>query len=322
MSIYRDRLPQLNGGLFLTDGGLETTLVFHEGIELPEFAAFTLLDHDEGRTRLNRYFQSYIDIAIRQGTGFILESCTWRASYDWGRKIGYSPEQVDLCNLRAIELLEELRSRADNAGVPMVISGCMGPRGDGYVSDNMMSRGEAEEYHRPQVQVLADTGADMVSAFTMNYSAEAVGLTRAAQSVGIPAVISFTVETDGSLPSGESLEEAISAVDIATDHGPVYYMINCAHPSHFKHLFTNCGRWMERIRGLRANASSMSHAELDQAEELDDGNPDELGENYVEILKRLPRLNVLGGCCGTDTRHIEAICRACRERFSRSGGEG
>ncbi|PLX82443.1 MAG: homocysteine S-methyltransferase [Desulfuromonas sp.] len=321
MSFYRERLPQLSGGLFLTDGGLETTLVFHDGMDLPEFAAFTLLDHDEGRTRLSRYFQSYIDIAVRQGTGFILESCTWRASYDWGRKIGYSPEQVDLCNRRAIELLKELRSRADNAGVTMVISGCMGPRGDGYVSDNMMSRGEAEEYHRPQVQVLADSDADMVSAFTMNYSSEAVGLTRAAQSVGIPVVISFTLETDGSLPSGESLEEAISAVDIATDHGPAYYMINCAHPSHFKHLFSNGRGWLERIGGMRANASALSHTELDQAEELDDGNPEELGESYAELLRRLPRLNVLGGCCGTDTRHIEAISRACEKRFNGNGGE-
>jgi len=129
---------------------------------------------------------------------------------------------------------------------------------------------------------------------------------------GVPAVISFTVETDGRLPSGQPLVEAVEQVDLETDGGPAYFMINCAHPTHFEHLFEDPElAWTERILGLRANASTRSHAELDQAEDLDDGDPEDLGERYAQLRRHLPELRVLGGCCGTDHRHVTAITTAC-----------
>jgi S-methylmethionine-dependent homocysteine/selenocysteine methylase len=308
MSKYRDNLPQLKGGLFLTDGGLETTLVFHQGIELPHFAAFDLLKNQEGCQTLQKYFEDYIPLAQAGETGFILESATWRASADWGEKFGYSQTAL---NRKSIEMLVELRNRHESEKTPMVISGCVGPRGDGYAPQNLMSAGEAECYHAEQIQTFAATEADMVSAFTINYVEEAIGITRAAQAANIPVVISFTVETDGRLPTGQTLQNAIEQVDAATANGPVYYMINCAHPTHFANELAEVEPWIERIRGLRANASCRSHAELDESVELDSGNPEELGLQYRELLQKLPNLSVLGGCCGTDHRHIQAISEAC-----------
>lgn len=307
---YRNRLPQLDGGLFLTDGGIETTLIFHEGFDLPYFAAFVLLESDEGTAALKNYFRTYAHIAQKQGTGFILESATWRSSADWGEKIGYSAERLANVNRRALQLLFDIRAEFETDQMPIVVSGCVGPQGDGYVPENLRSIEEAEAYHTPQITTFRDAGADMITAITMNNVEEAVGLTRAAQKLGMPVVISFTVETDGTLPTGQPLKEALELVDQLTTNGPAYYMINCAHPTHFESVVSTNETWVGRIRGLRANASSMSHAELDAAEELDDGNPEELGAQYRALKNSLPNLNVLGGCCGTDHRHIEAIGQA------------
>ena len=306
------RLPQLDGRLFLTDAGLETTLIFHEGWDLPMFEAFTLLESAHGRAALRTYFDRYLPLAIRQGMGFVLESPTWRANPDWGAKLGYSREALAKANRAAIELMREVRDAHAGVRTPIMISGCIGPRGDGYDPGKMMSAEEAQAYHAWQVGVLRDAGADFVSAFTMNNINEALGVARAAQAAEIPCVISFTVETDGRLPTGDSLAAAIEAVDAATDRAPAYYMINCAHPTHFEHVLDRDAAWTQRLRGLRANASRRSHAELDNATELDAGNPEELGAQYGDLLRRFPHINVLGGCCGTDHRHVERISLACR----------
>lgn len=311
MTAFRNHLPQLDGELFLTDGGLETTLIWGEHLDLPHFAAFDLLRRPEGVDALRRYFSRYLAIAQANHAGFILESPTWRASADWGDKLGYSRTALADTNRQAIKLMVELQSRHASHGLPIVISGCVGPRGDGYAPGLVPSPDEAEAYHAEQVAIFADTEADMVTAITMTSSAEAAGLARAARSAGMPAAISFTVETDGRLPTGETLDEAIVAVDEATDAAPAYYMINCAHPGHFERALADCVR-IERLRGLRANASRCSHAELDEAIELDDGDPVELGLEYARIVTRWPHINVLGGCCGTDHRHIERIAHACR----------
>jgi len=192
----------------------------------------------------------------------------------------------------------------------MVISGCIGPRGDGYNPKAFMTETEAERYHAMQADTFRDADADMVTAITMTYAAEAIGIARAARAAGMPVAISFTVETDGRLPGGRTLRETIEEVDAATDRTPVYYMINCAHPTHFAGALAEGEPWVARIRGLRANASTKSHAELDEAKELDTGNPVELGRQYRDLRSRMPRLNVLGGCCGTDHRHVEETCRA------------
>jgi S-methylmethionine-dependent homocysteine/selenocysteine methylase len=312
MTIYRNALPQLDGGLFLTDSGLETTLIFLEGQDLPYFAAFDLLRTVDGRDRLRRYFERHIGIARDAGAGFVLESATWRASPDWAFRMGYSDAALGQVNRDAVELLAELRAAHATPALPMVISGNIGPRGDGYDPGKLMSADEAAEYHGFQVGVFRDTDADMVSAFTMTNVPEATGVVRAARAAGMPVVISFTTETDGRLPTGQALGDAITQVDAATGGYPAYFMINCAHPTHFAGALADAEGWTARIGGLCANASRLSHAELDAATELDDGDPAEFGAQHAELLARFPNIRVVGGCCGTDHRHVAEIGAACR----------
>jgi S-methylmethionine-dependent homocysteine/selenocysteine methylase len=306
----RGELPQLSGELFLTDGGLETVMIFHRGIDLPEFAAFDLLKDDQGTEELGRYYEPYLQIARETGAGFVLESPTWRASPRWAEQIGYTADQLDAMNRRAIALMADLRDRYQDRVSPIVISGCIGPQDDGYSPEQLLTAEQAEDYHSTQIGTFADTEADMVAAITMTYADEAIGVTRAAQAAGMPAAISFTTETDGRLPSGQPLGEAIDETDEATGGGPAYFMINCAHPTHFEDVLDPGEPWVSRVRGLRANASTKSHAELDESTELDDGDPGDLGARYLALRKRLPNLNVVGGCCGTDDRHVAEISRA------------
>jgi S-methylmethionine-dependent homocysteine/selenocysteine methylase len=310
-SLYRNALPQLDGRLFVTDGGIETTLIFHEGLELPDFAAFDLLKRPGGEAALRKYFRTYARIAARFGAGLVLESATWRANPHWGARLGYSARELAEMNRRAIALLTHLRDELEETKTVAVISGCIGPRGDGYQPGRTMSAYDAMRYHRVQVETFAATAADLVSAITMNYAEEAIGIAMAAKEASIPVAISFTVETDGRLPTGQPLAEAIAQVDATTAAYPAYYMLNCAHPDHFN------GVSSERIRGLRANASRKSHAELNESTALDSGNPAELGALYAQLKQSsLPALNVLGGCCGTDQRHVEQIVSACAPLFS------
>ena len=313
---YSNRLPQLGGGLFLTDGGIETTLIFHEGIDLPYFAAFHLMKSPEGRAALVRYFEQYVAIARADGTGYIFESPTWRASSDWGTLLGYSRDDIAAVNRDAIALMRELQEKHGAPGFPMVVSGCVGRRGDGYDPGQVMSPGEAEDYHAHQIGAFAEAKADMVTAITMTNSNEAIGITRAAMKAGMPVAISFTTETDGRLPTGQSLADAIAEVDEATGAGPVYYMINCAHPNHFSSALPAGESWTTRVRGLRCNASKRSHQELNDSPDLDAGDPVELGDQYRELLQLHPQINVLGGCCGTDHRHIACISKACRSAMA------
>ncbi|MDG5482537.1 homocysteine S-methyltransferase family protein [Mycolicibacterium gadium] len=306
----RGSLPQLGGGIFVTDGGLETELVFHDGIDLPAFAAFPLLDSPDTRDRLRRYYDGYLAIARRHGAGFVVETPTWRANRDWAAQLGYSSERLDALNRSAVELAEEVRAAATAEGLTAVVSGCVGPRGDGYDPRDAMTAEDAERYHAVQIATFADTTADQVTAITMTNVAEGIGVVRAAAAAGIPAAVSFTVETDGRLPTGQPLHEAIEQVDAETDGGAAYFMVNCAHPTHFADALGRDGAWRSRIVGLRANASSKSHAELDESTELDEGDPDDLGVRHAALRDRLPAVTVLGGCCGTDARHVAAICEA------------
>ncbi len=311
---YRQRLPQLDGGLFLTDGGIETTLIFHDGLALPEFAAFGLLEHEAGMEALRRYYEPYAELARARVAGFVLETPTWRASPGWGERLGYSREDLDALNRRAVAMVEEIRDRYETAAAPFVISGCVGPQDDAYGPAATLSAAAAQEYHSAQIGTFGDTAADMVTALTLTYADEAVGIARAATAEGLPVAISFTVETDGRLPSGQELRDAIRQVDEETDGSPAYYMVNCAHPTHFASALGTGEPWERRIRGLRANASKQSHAELDAAEDLDAGDPAELAARYSDLAGTLPWVNVIGGCCGTDHRHITAICRAWPQR--------
>jgi S-methylmethionine-dependent homocysteine/selenocysteine methylase len=299
-------LPQLDEELFLTDGGMETWLVYDAGFELPQFASFPLLDDQRGVDALRAYFAPYVEIARERGVGLVLDAPTWRASSHWGELLGYGAEQLADLNRRGVTLVEDLRTGAPD--VPIVIGGCIGPCDDAYSPSKQISADEAYAYHAPQIATFAQTAADFVNALTLTYSAEAIGIARAANGAGLPVAISFTVETDGRLPGGETLGDAIASVDAAAD--VEYFMVNCAHPTHFADALH--GDWVVRVRGVRANASAKSHAELDEADELDAGDPQELAAHYPMLRERLPNLCVAGGCCGTDDRHIAAIAAALR----------
>ncbi len=310
---YRDNLPQLGRQLFLTDGGMETSLIFHEGWDLPCFETFVLLESEKGREALKAYYKRYLEFALDQKVGFILESPTWRANPEWGEKLGYSSSGLAKINHEAISFMKEIRASFETDLSPMPISGCIGPRGDGYDPGKIMSVEDAKNYHAWQIGQFEQAGADFVSAFTLTNFNEALGFVLAAKELSMPSVVSFTLETDGRLPTGEHLRAAIEQVDEKTNGWPAYYMINCAHPTHFESVLEVNASWMKRISGIRANSSRCSHAELDNASELDTGNPKELGQQYRDLLATYPHINVLGGCCGTDHRHIEEIWHACKE---------
>jgi S-methylmethionine-dependent homocysteine/selenocysteine methylase len=303
-------LPQLIAPLFLADGGLETTLLFHYGLDLPDFAAFPLLDTVDGREHLQRYLTSYLDVAERYNLGIVIDTPTWRANSDWGARRGFDFARLDEVNRRSVVFVRE--HAGSRPGITVVVSGAIGPRGDGYVVDATMTVSEAGEYHGAQVQSFADADVDLISALTMTYPEEAAGVALACAERDVPVVISFTVETDGLLPSGVSLADAISFVDEATRRAPVYFMVNCAHPTHFASTFAIPGPWRHRVKGIRANASTLSHASLDAAEELDRGDPIALAAEYLALRAILPDLRVVGGCCGTDHEHIAALAAALR----------
>lgn len=299
-----------NNTPFITDAGLETELIFKKGYELPEFASFPLLDNERGLRDLDEYYEHYINIARKHHTGIILEAPTWRASREWGTKLDYDSTELDRINRQAITFLSKLRQQA-NLNTTCLISGCIGPRYDGYNPESYMNRNEAEQYHLAQIQSFSQTKVDLVTALTMTSSAEACGVALAAKKSGVAVVISFTTETDGLLPSGESLQQAIEQVEQHTQAYPLYYMINCAHPTHFESVLNSDQAWVKRIGGIRANASCKSHAELEESTELDAGNPQELGKQYKQLKTHLHNLKVVGGCCGTNHQHIAAMTQAC-----------
>jgi len=298
-------LPHESERRFIADGGLETTLVFHDGIDLPDFAAFPLLDDEDGRAALTRYYRGFQDIAASHGVGLLLDTPTWRASPDWASRLGWSEEPLITINRTAVHFVRDLAGERPHT--QSVINGVIGPRGDGYAVGDAMSADDAERYHLLQAEAFAAAGADMITAVTMTYTDEAIGIIQAARQVNLPVAIGFTVETDGRLPSGERLRDATERVDAATGEAPVYFMINCAHPTHFAEQFDDDGPWLERIKAVRANASRLSHAELDEAEELDRGKPAELASDYLKIDEVLPDLRLIGGCCGTDHEHLDAL---------------
>lgn len=308
MSKYRNNLPQLNGKMFLTDGGLETTLIFHHGMDLPHFASFPMLNDPIDSQVLKDYFIDYLKISKEKKLGFVLETPTFRSNIDWGYKLGYDLDGLHEINAKSIKQFEQLRKEFEDDETPIVISGCIGPRGDGYRVSNLMGVTEAKNYHSFQIQTFHEAGADMVTSYTMNYTNEALGITLAAKEVQLPVAIGFTVEMDGKLPSGETLQEAIESIDAETGSYPAYYMINCAHPNHFANQLETGASWLSRIMAIRANASTKSHAELDECEHLDAGDKADLAKRYKELDALLPNLKVIGGCCGTDHTHVAEIC--------------
>ena len=304
MPRYRENLPQLGSDLFACYIGMDTEILFRDGIDIPGFASYPLLLNPEHKELIRNYYRRLADLAREQDVGLILDAVTWVANRDRGAKLGFSPDDLKKLNIEAIQLIADVRD--EKGDMPTVLCGQVGPRGDGYAPSDQMSTEEAADYHSEQIEVYSNTEADFVAGFTLCYPEEASGIVRAAQTYKMPVAIAFTVETDGRLPTGVSVEEAINQVDSETDGGPLYYQINCAHPDHFTSIF-NSEPWMTRLRGVVANASRCSHAELDESEELDDGNPDELGIQVGGLRKQFPHFNILGGCCGSNLRHMKRI---------------
>ena len=291
---------------YLSDGGLETYMIFEKGFDLPFFSAAVLLDCEPGRAALSEYFERFIGIAKATSRGFLIDAPTWRAGAAWSKPMGLALDEAIEVNRRAVGFVRDLRDRHETAELPILINGLVGPAGDAYAPDTILSAGEAQDIHAPQIQTLGRAGVDLISAMTLTHVEEATGIAQAAAEIDVPLAIAFTLETDGRLPSGQPLGEAIQEVDFKTGASPAYYMINCAHPDHFSDILDGSD-WIKRIGGLRANASRMSHAELDACEELDDGDPIELGALNGALMELLPNLRVAGGCCGTDDRHVGCI---------------
>lgn len=294
--------------VFIGDGGLETTMIFEEGIELPEFASFALLGDARGREALRRYYEGFLELARKYEVGFTLDTPTWRASENWGARLGVSPGRLADVNREAAEFGQGLREEWETASTPVAVCGALGPGEDAYRPARELSAAEAEDYHAAQVAAFAAAGVEMVAGYTLSYVEEAIGMVRAAGAAGLSVSISFTVETDGRLPSGEPLAEAVERLDAETGAAAEYLMVNCAHPTHFAAELESGGEWVGRIGGVRANASRRSHAELNEADDLDSGDPEEMGREYAALAPSLPDLRVLGGCCGTDHRHLARIC--------------
>lgn len=294
---------------YLTDGGFETSMLFLEGFDLPAFAACVLLEDDVARAAMDRYFDRFLAMAETAGTGFVLDTNTWRSGTHWADAVGRSPAQMQTLTREAVRFAMAIRARWQDRVSPILLNGVIGPAGDAYDGTLNMDATSAEAIHAPQIAELATCGVDLISALTFGSVPEAIGLARASVTTGVPVVISYTVETDGRLPDGTPLARAVLETDAETGGAPIYYMINCAHPEHFRDVLTD-DAWCRRIRGVRANASRLSHAELDAAETLDDGDPEEFGTLHAALSRHLPALKVVGGCCGTDHRHIGCMANA------------
>ena len=292
---------------FVTDGGLETDLIYNRGFDLPDFAAFPLVEDDRGRQVMTEYYDEYAAIAARAGVGLRLESPTWRANPDWAAGLGYDATRLAAVNRASIDFVRSVGERWTDRVGAIEVSGQIGPRGDGYRPGAAVDPDEAAEYHRPQIAAFAEAGADVATALTLTDTGEALGVVAAARDVGIPVAISFTVETDGKLPTGKSLMEAIAVVD--ADGGPDYFFVNCAHPEHVerglghRRLLAGPGA---RPAGQRP---TRSHEELDAMTELDAGDPTLLATAHARLERSLPGVRVIGGCCGTDARHVAALWR-------------
>jgi len=300
---------------WVTDGGLETDLLYHHGVDLPGFAAYPLLDTLDGRALLTDYYSGYARIARHAGAVLLLETPTWRANPDWVASLGGSPDDVRRINLESVVFLAGLGESLLSAGTlpsramddysSFEVRGMIGPRGDGYAPGQVTSADEFATYHCAQVAAFAEGGAPRVTAYTLTTVAEALGVVHAARAHNVDVSVSFTVETDGRLPDGTPLADAVESL---WQHGPPDgLLVNCAHPTHIAEALRDDDSWALRVTGLRVNASSQSHAELDTADVLDEGDLAELVATHEQLLARLPNVDVVGGCCGTDVRHVAAL---------------
>ncbi len=308
-----NKLPQLNGKICLTEGGIETYMQYKKGHELRSFCLFDLMNDPKAVADLRVYHERLIEVALKHKVGAILDGIHYRTSKDWGELLGYSAQGLKDITIQGIEFYKDLARQYETADSPMPISGVVGPRGDAYAVGHIMSADEAQDYHSEQLETMKLAGADFATALTFNQVYEAIGVARAAHELDFPVVISFALGANGKLKTGPGLGEAITAVDQATNAAPAYFMVNCTHPVDFAPAFDQPGRWTNRLRGLRPNASSLAHGVLCQLGHLEEGNPAELAQQMAAMAERFPHISVWGGCCGTDYAHIDKIAAALLE---------
>lgn len=299
--------PRLEGKFYLTEGGTETEILYKWGFELPEFAMFPLLDNPKADQVIRDIYRRYFDAAEKHQTGLLILGHDYRASPDWGAKLGYTTEGLADMQRRTIEFLDDVRREYVGRVSDVYIAGCIGPRGDAYGTGGDISEEEAEEYHSVQLTTLKSTQADMAIAVTFNNVPEAVGVIRAAHRIGIPIGVSLTLTTEGVLRSGPTLREAIEVIEEKTNGSAAWYGTNCSHPLEFASALADEGPWLERLRYIRPNAVKMEKVALCKLGHLEDGDPVELGEQMGEVASKFPSADILGGCCGTDERHLGEI---------------
>jgi S-methylmethionine-dependent homocysteine/selenocysteine methylase len=309
--IEKSKLPQLNGQNMACGWGFETWLQFKDGFELRHFCAFELLNDTRGLACLTDYHRKLVEGAVEHGFGVINDGLHYRASSDWGNMIGFSREALAEINIRGIEFYKDFAREYQSDTTPMLVGGSIGPRGDAYDIGRVESAAEAEDYHSEQIITLRDAGADLVTAATFSNVEEAIGFARAAKAAHIPSVISM-VAKGGNLNDGTPLADAVTRIDAATGNAPLYYMVNCTHPTEFEPGLTE-GEWTKRLGGFLPNAVAMELLSLCSLGHLEDGDPEELGGQMAALSKRFPHVYVWGGCCGTDGRHIGQIARQVSE---------
>jgi len=301
-------LPQQTGSLMTSAGGFETWMQYVDGFKLRHFCGFELLNDARGEACLRDYHRKVVEAAVANGFGVINEGLHYRASRDWGALTGFSREGLEEINIRGIEFYRDFAKEYATAETPMTVSGAIGPKGDAYNVGRVPDAAEAEDYHSEQILTMRKAGVDQVTAMTFSGVEEAIGFCRAAKAAGVPVVVSFFVVRGGRLKGGESLDEAIARVDAATGNAPAYFMINCTHPTEFEPSLTE-GDWTNRLGGFMPNAVAAETLDLCKLGHLEDGDPEELGDQMAGLARRFGHVNVWGGCCGTDGRHIGQITR-------------
>jgi S-methylmethionine-dependent homocysteine/selenocysteine methylase len=300
--------PRKPGLLYLTEGGVETEIMYKWGHKLPHFAMFTLLDKPEAMADMKSMFARALEVAATQKTGLVLSSLDYRASPDWAALLGISADGLRDVHFRTVAFMKEVAAPFVEKIPDLVFSGVIGPRGDAYGKGGGITEEEAEDYHTPQLKNLRDAGADMACALTFNNIPEAVGVARAAKAVGIPLGLYFTLNSKGTLGSGPTLKEAVESVEEITQGAPSYYGLNCSHPLEFMESLED-GDWLKRVRSIRPNAVRMEKVALCKLGHLEDGDPEELGQQMGDIRQKFPQMDILGGCCGTDERHLGEIAK-------------
>lgn len=299
---------QRPGTLYLTEGGIETELMYRWGFDLPQFAMYPLLDNPAAMDTMRGMYRRLLDVAARHGMGALMGGLDYRASPDWAALLGYSAAGLEEANLRSIDFLRGVAAEYAGQVDDILVQGFVGPRGDAYALNRTITEAEAEDYHAVQLATLAKAGVDLAWGFTLNNVAEATGIVRAASRLGVPVAISLTLDADGRLKSGPSLRDAIAAIDAATDGSAAFFSINCSHPDEFAPALEP-GDWIARVRGLRPNASRMDKGALCQIGYLEEGDPVELGQQAGALARRYPHMDIWGGCCGCIETHLEEIAR-------------